>query len=578
MRLRVFSLIIFASLLFVIGGLFYTQIGMHERYKIMSEENRLKIVPLMAPRGSIFDSSGNALVKDVLSFNVAVIYSRIKDKDQGADMLSEVLGISSEEAIASIKRARRQPFTPYVVASDIGIEKAVHIEEAVGDYPGLLLDVIAKRDYSDGKIAANVLGYLGLINRSEFERLKHYGYSLNDVVGRDGIEKQYDEYLRGTHGGMQVEVDNRGRQVDILGYKEPARGRDVHLTINKDLQEYCYELLEGKKGAIVAMDPVTGEVLAMVSAPSYDPGIFADDKRAAERSEVLDNAEYPLMNRAIKGTYPPGSIFKPIVATGALEEGVVDENTSFYCEGFVRLGDTTFKCWRHGGHGSQSMREAIKNSCNVYFYNLGLKLGADNIAKYAGKFGVGSATGIDLPREATGNLPSPAWKREKIKEQWYRGETLNYVIGQGYLLVSPLQMARSISVFANGGFLVKPFIVSKVGGITVNTEEREDLHISPQTIEIIREGLRKCVNDPRGTGQKARIKNVVVSGKTGTAQTSKGINHGWFTGFAPYDDPKLTVVIFDEFGGKGGYYAAGTAREVFEKADELGLLARGDKQ
>lgn len=577
MRLRVFSLIIFLSVLFILSGLFYIQIGMHERYKVMSEENRLKIVPLMAPRGTIFDAEGRALVKDVLSFNVAVIYSRIKDKEQVSEMLSSVLGFSPEEISDAIKEARRQPFTPYVIASDIGMEKAVHIEEAGGEYPGLLLDVISKREYLEGKSAANILGYLGLINRAEFERLKHYGYRLNDMVGRDGIEKYYDDYLRGTHGGKQIEVDHRGRQVDTLGYREPTRGRDVYLTINKDLQEYCSSLLKGKKGCIIAMEPVSGEVLAIASAPSYDPEIFTDSKRSDERAEVLTDEEYPLMNRAISGVYPPGSVFKTVVATAALETGAVDEHTTFYCNGFVTLGDTTFRCWRKGGHGSQDMREAIKNSCNSYFYNLGLNLGVDNIAGYAKKFGIGQKTGIDLPQEAPGILPSAEWKRQNMHEQWYRGETLNYAIGQGYLLTSPMQLARSMSVFANGGFLVKPFIVSRVGGITVNKGKREDIEISPKTIEIIREGLRECVNHPRGTGQKAKLLDVIVSGKTGTAQTSKDINHGWFAGFAPYDDPKLTVVIFDEYGGKGGYYAAGTAQDVFKKADELGLLGRGDR-
>jgi penicillin-binding protein 2 len=572
MRTRIYAFILSVFFVLLICGLAYVQIYRHAKYKVMSEENRLKVIPLMAPRGSILDRNGKDMVKDVLSFDVSIIYSQLDSIEDLANMLGSTLEIPAEEVKTKIRKSRWRPYSPTVIVADIGIEKAIYLEEIAMDYPGLLIDVSAKRKYLKGKTGANVLGYLGLINRSEFDRLKHYGYRMNDLVGRGGVEKAYDDYLRGAHGGKQVEVDHRGREIMVLGFKEPVPGKDLYLTIDLELQEYCDELLEDKRGAILAMDPDTGAVLAMASAPSYDPEIFIDSKKRAEVADVLKDKKYPLLNRAVAGAYPPGSVFKAIVATAGLETGVVTLHTPFDCMGSIRLGRRTFHCWRKGGHGTQVLQEAIKNSCNVYFWRLGNLLGVDNIAEYAGMFGVGTRTGIDLPGEVPGLLPSREWKKKEYKESWYKGETMNYSVGQGYVLCSPLQICRIMAVFANGGYLVRPYIAESVEGVSLNKPERVRLDISEEAIEHVREGLRKVVNDSRGTGMKARQDDVVVAGKTGTAQTSRGKNHGWFAGFAPFEEPRLTVVVFDEYGGKGGYYAAGTAGKVFHKANELGLL------
>ncbi len=572
MRTKTLSFIFVFCLGFLLLGLFFTQVIRHERYRVMSEENRLKIIPLMAPRGSIYDRNGKALVKDVLSFDVAVIYSRIKDKTALADMLSSELEIPAETITREIGKARRQPFTPTVVASNVGIGKAIQLEELSADYPGLHLDVSARREYLRGETASNVLGYLGMINRSEFDRLKHYGYSIRDLVGRAGLERTYDNYLRGRHGGKQVEVDHRGREMTTLGLKEPSSGRDVRLTLDLELQEYCDGLLKNKKGAILAMDPDTGAMIAMSSAPGYDPGVFVDRARSVETVELLNDNEYPLVNRAITGVYPPGSVFKVVVASGAVETAKAGEHTTFACSGVFTLGRATFHCWREGGHGLLALKDAIKNSCNVYFFQLGLLLGADGIAEFARRFGFGSHTGIDLPGEAPGTVPDPEWKEERFNDKWYKGDTVNYSIGQGYMLCTPIQVARMMAVFANDGFIVRPYIVNRIGSLDTVSGEKIEVDISGDTLKTVKEGMWRVVNSPRGTGMKARLRNVEVAGKTGTAQTSRGKNHGWFAGFAPYDDPKLVVVIFDEYGGKGGYYAAQTAGKVFKKADELGLL------
>lgn len=568
--LAIFWIVCLVALL---AGLFHLQILMHERYSIMSEDNRLKLMPLMAPRGTVFDRNGVPIAKDTLSFDVSIVYRHIKDKDEVANGLSSILGIPDQEIKEKINAARYQPYKPVRIASDVGLESAVQVEEAVADYPGVVLEVSSKREYIYGNAAANVMGYLGRINRSEFERLKPYGYRVDDLVGRDGIEKYYDEYLRGRHGGKQVEVDHRGREVRVLGLKEPSAGKDLYLTLDIELQRYCDSLLEGKKGAIIALDPATGRILAMSSAPAYDPGIFVDSQRSqAVVSEILIDKDYPLMNRAISGAYPPGSVFKIVIATAGLEEGVITVDTAFTCTGAMTLGKRDFHCWREGGHGVQTIVEALKNSCNVFFWRLGLGLEVERIAKYAGRFGAGARTGIDLPGESKGVLPTEEWKQQRFNEKWYRGETMNYSVGQGYLVCTPIQVARMMAVFANGGYLVRPHVVSEVGGIPLNTEGKEDLGISESTYSLVREGLKKVVNDRYGTGMKAKQKDFIVSGKTGTAQTSRGMSHGWFAGFAPFDEPKMVVLVFDEYGGRGGYYAAGTAGKVFEKAKDLGML------
>lgn len=572
MREKVYSLILVFCLSVVFLGLVYTQLWMSERYREMSEGNRLKVVPLVAPRGTIYDSTGEDMVKDVLSFNVSVIYSRIEKMDSLVDVLSFTLDLPAEEVADKIKKSRRSPYTPYNIISDVGIEKAIHIEEVSVDHPGLSLEVTSKREYLHGGVASSVLGYLGLINRSEFERLRPYGFRMNDSIGRSGVEKEYDNYLRGRHGGKQVEVDHRGREVMVLGLKEPAPGKSVQLTVNLQLQKFCDELLEDKRGSIIAMNPSTGAIVAMASAPAYDPNIFVDRKRNDEAVAVLKDEEYPLLNRAISGAYPPGSVFKVVVALASLDTGTTAPSTVFGCVGKFILGGRAFHCWKEYGHGEQALTDAIKNSCNVYFWRMGLLVGVDNIADYAARFGIGSETGIDLPGEVSGILPSAGWKKKNLKERWYRGETLNYAVGQGYMLCTPLQITRMISVFANGGYLVRPYIVEKIGDIPLAPSEKVKLDISRSNLDVVRRGMRKVVNDKRGTGMKARQKGVIVAGKTGTAQTSKRKSHGWFGGFAPFNDAKLTVVVFDEYGGKGGYYAAETAGKVFHKAKELGLL------
>ncbi|MFH1836486.1 MAG: penicillin-binding protein 2 [Candidatus Omnitrophota bacterium] len=572
MRVKVFSLIIGSFIISLLAGLGYVQIVQHEKYRLMSEENRLKLAPLMAPRGTISDRRGRPIAKDLLSFSVFVIYSRVKDEEALTEIVSSVTEKSKEEIRSRMKEAKKNPYVPINIIQGIDIKKAISMEELRGSHPGLLVEVSSEREYLYGKTASSLLGHIGDINRNELDKLRSYGYRIDDRMGRSGIEKFYDDYLRGRNGGKQIEVDHVGREVNVLSFKEPVPGKDLELTIDIGLQQFCDELLEEKKGAIVVMDPATGEIIAMSSAPAYDPNVFIDQFRDDEVRAILTSEDYPLINRAITGVYPPGSVFKTVIAAGALEKNIILPDQEFLCSGKFNLGKTVFHCWRTNGHGPVALTDAIKGSCNVYFFNVGLACGADIISEYSEKMGFGKRTGIDLPGERAGTVPSPAWKKKKFKEAWYKGDTVNFSIGQGYLLCSPIQIACMVSVFANKGYLPKPYLVKKIEGIEINSPKMEYLGFSDRTIDKVREGMEKAVNDKRGTGIKAKLEEISVAGKTGTAQTSRGKSHGWFMGFAPFENAKLSVVVFDEYGGKGGYYAAETAGKVFKRAIELGIL------
>nr|HPN73582.1 penicillin-binding transpeptidase domain-containing protein [Candidatus Omnitrophota bacterium] len=338
------------------------------------------------------------------------------------------------------------------------------------------------------------------------------------------------------------------------------------------LQDFCDSLLEGRAGAIVVMSPETGEIYALSSAPNYDPNIFVNPSRGREVSGVLKDRGHPLLNRAVSGVYPLGSVFKLVMATAGIETGVISPNTHFNCSGSISSGGRVFHCWNKDGHGEIDVKDAIKVSCNVFFWRIGLLLGPDRIASYASKMGMGSLTGVDLPFEAAGTLPSESWKKKTMKDEWYTGETMNYSVGQGYFLCTPIQTARMVSVLANGGYLVRPYIVEEIDGVSVARKEKIPLGISGKTMDTVREGMRRSVNESRGTGVKARQKDFVVAGKTGTAQTSRDEDHAWFAGFGPFDRPKLTVVVFAEYGGKGGYFSAETAGKIFSKAKEMGII------
>jgi len=574
MREKIFSSAITVFFAFLLIGLFYAQIIKGNYYRELSEQNRIVAIPLEAPRGKIYDRNGKILVDNRISFNVTIIYNDVKNIGTLENLLLKTIRAAKLELSSGILKAKARPFVLTDILKDVGRTNAVVLEQYRVDYPGLFVTTEPKRGYPYGVVASSVVGYLGEIGEDALYRYKAYGYKVMDLLGQSGLEKEYDSYLKGVRGGMQAEIDSLGRQRGVLHIKEPIPGKDLHLTIDRELQKYCDELIDDKRGSVICMNPNTGEMLALISKPNFDPSIFIKAGKKTEVLNLLKNKkhDYPLLNRAISCAYPPGSIFKVVVMSAALQAGKAMPETTFNCVGFFKFAKRTFRCWKEEGHGSQAMEEALKHSCNVYFYQLGLRTGVDAISLYANKMGYGSPTGIDLPGEISGLVPSVDWKKLTKKESWYPGDTINYSIGQGYLLVTPIQITCMMSAISNGGYLVRPYLVERIGEIKVGEIKKNPIGVSDKNIKTVMNGLKKVVNDRRGTGMKARIKGITVAGKTGTAENPKGKAHGWFCGFAPFEDPKICVSVFIEFGGKGGVEASVYARKVIEKAKELGLL------
>ncbi|MFH1190206.1 MAG: penicillin-binding protein 2 [Candidatus Omnitrophota bacterium] len=573
MRDRV--LITTLSMLFalVIAGLFYNQIFMSAYYSKLARNNSIRVIPISGPRGNIFDRAGRPVVTNRLSFDAAIVFQQIGDRRKLMNLLSSSLGLSGPQIMNAFEKAGKRPYEPVTIAEDIDKGKAIALEESGFDVSGLVIETKSKRNYLYKHFGSHIFGYLSEITDNELEALKDYGYRLGDLIGRSGLEKYYENYLRGIDGGTQVEVDSRGQQTRTLGLKEPQSGRDLQLTIDMPLQAACDKLLGDHKGAIAVMDPRNGEILVLASHPSFDPNIFVTHGTSKERLRLLnDRVGRPMSNKAISGTYPPGSVYKIVTAGAGLEQKKITPHTRFFCPGSYTLGRTRFDCWKDGGHGSQNVVEGIKNSCNVFFYNTARALGVDRMEAYAKLFGYGRETGIDLPDEVKGIAPGRDWKRSQKKGVWYEGETINYAIGQGYLSVTPIQVLCMISAIANKGNLVRPHLVRRAGADRIPVQKPKNMGLKDETIREIRKGLFEAVNNESGTAKRSKPSGTIAAGKTGTAQNPFGRTHAWFCGFAPYDDPKLCVVVFLEHGGKGGLEPAEIARGIFEEAKAGGYL------
>jgi penicillin-binding protein 2 len=574
MREKMLCSVIYTVFALLILGLVYTQIVRFGYYSGLSKNNSIRILPIDGPRGKIFDRNGELLVTNRLSFDIAVIYRELKNKEELIRLLTDSLAIPPQRIRMALKGASLRPYAPVTVVEDVDKNKAIALEEASFNMRGLLVNTRSKRHYLYDNTASHVFGYLSEITERELENLDEYGYRRGSLVGRAGLELRYDRYLAGSDGGMQVEVDNRGAQTRVLGVKEPSSGKDLYLALDLRLQKTCDRLLGGRKGAVIVMDPKNGEILALASHPSFDPNIFVMPGSSAERTSLLrDLKSHPLVNRAISGLYPPGSVFKIVVACAALETGRITNGTAFSCDGSYRLGRAVFSCWKESGHGSQDLKVGLTNSCNVFFYNTGRAAGPDAIEAFAKLFGYGRRTGIDLPDEAKGLVPGRLWKRINVKDGWYEGDTLNYAIGQGYLLVTPIQVLEMISVIANNGYAARPRIVTRIGpDVVADQKRRHNIGISKGVLRSVREGLFSVVNSEHGTGRRARIEGAAIAGKTGTAQNPAGATHAWFSGFAPCDDPRICLVVFVEHGGKGGIESADIAKGIFEEAKKAGYI------
>lgn len=534
------------------AALVFFQIIMGDSYVRLASQNRLRILRLIPPRGIISDINGAPLAANVRTFNLSA-YPIDLQKDENRKTITQLLnryGIPMDGATldAAVEKQYSAPYRAITLASNLTLAQVAELVTDK-DFKGLLsLHPVWKRTYPAGEFTAHVVGHVGEITKDELDLLRDEGYRGGDITGKNGIEAAYEDRLQGKPGEEVIEVDSRGRKLRDIGYTESSRGRDVRLTIDLTAQRYAAELLGKYRGAIVAVNVNDGSVRCLYSAPSYDPNPLTWGISNEEWAALIDSKERPMMNRAISGAYPPASTFKVVTASSVLENKIVDTGTVIRCPGYFELGNRRFRCWRRAGHGNENVIKAIKDSCDVYFYQAATWLGIDKLIATAAKFGVGTKTGIDITGESAGTLAGPEWKKKRIKERWYGGDTVNYSIGQGYVLMTPLQVACAYAAIANGGRLYTPKLND------AKPAASRGLGITDKTLKILQQGLVEVTGS--GTGRLASQFGVPVAGKTGTAQNPHGDDHAWFAGYAPVKEPAYAVVAIVE-AGKAGSSVAG---------------------
>ncbi|MBD3413756.1 MAG: penicillin-binding protein 2 [Candidatus Aminicenantes bacterium] len=555
----------------------------HQKYWKKSEANRIRRLPISPQRGLVLDREGNILAKNIASFKVSIIREKCEDLQESCQRISQLLDMDVKKIEKRIEKFKSfQLFRPIVIKDNLSDKEVAVIESRKSDFPEILLQTESKRMYPLETLAAHVLGYLQEISPSELKSEKQKGYEIGDLIGKKGIEKEYEDLLSGEKGMALEVVDSEGRVIRQFNQKQSKNGENIRLTLDLDMQKQMEIILEGREGAGVVLNAKTGEVLAMASYPNFDPNKFITRFTPEQWMELIQDPDFPLENRAIRGLYSPGSLFKPLVAMGALDSNIISDRSSFVCQGTTYIYRHPFSCWYEPGHGRVNLYTGIKNSCNIYFYNVGKNLGIRRIADTARVFGFGSPTEIDLPGEKRGLVPDPEWKQTARGEPWYPGETIPVSIGQGPLLVTPLQVAVYISVIANRGKKVIPhlFLSGSFSEESGPREEKSVLTDIPRDFrhsdfEKVITGMWMAVNE-QGTARAAQVKEFDVCGKTGSTQVvsseterkmeergKKIETHSWFTGFAPRNDPEVIVAIIIEYGGMGGSTAAPQAKKLF---------------
>lgn len=577
--LRGFIIFIFAIILF--RG-WHMQIIKGTHYKRLAENNRVRTVILPPLRGVVYDRNGEVLAKNVPSFNLGLVLADINDLNKTITRIAPVINLSPDDIKEKINSSKYyDPFSPVIIKENISIREVAIIESNRWNLQGVVIVVEGRREYPNKEFAAHLIGYVGEISQEQLKEDEYISEPMGRIIGQNGIEKFYDGVLRGKVGRKNIEVDAAGRERRLLNITEPVSGDNIVLSIDFQIQKIAEEALAGRRGAIVAMDTETGEILALVSHPAFDPNILSKRLSSKVWQQIVSNPSHPLNNRAIQGIYPPGSVFKIVMAYGGLEGGYIDQDNKISCIGRMQFGNRLFRDWKSEGHGVVSLHKAVSESCDVYFYQLGNRMEIDNIARYANLFGLGETTGIDLPSEKKGLVPSTEWKLANRKERWYAGETLSVSIGQGYLSVTPLQQAVMLNAIANSGLIVRPRVLKSV----ISDKDKKTFEFPPveagsipineSMLTTIKNALRGVVHDNGGTGWAARSTVVDIAGKTGTAQVVgrrlQGIeswmynDHAWFVAFAPVNKPKITVAVLVEHGGHGGSAAAPIAKRIIEE-------------
>lgn len=564
------------ALFFLLGlRLFSLQVMKEEHYLRLSEENRIRIVPIEPPRGLIYDRNGVLLVDNYPSYTVSVLPHELANIDATLRRLSAVIGFDGSEVLKR-KGRRGLNFGPIKIRRDVSFDIVSYIEENRLDLPGVLCQVEPKRHYIYGGTASHILGYTGEISEEELRKFHGRGYLCGWAIGKDGIERSYEEDLKGYNGFKYLEVNARGWEVGLLPGKDPLRptpGKNLYLTIDIRLQQIAEAAFqEGWIGSLVALNPQTGEILALVSKPEFDPNLFCSVLSPEDWANLYSDPRHPLLNRAIGSSYPPGSTLKVLTAVAGLETGVIDQISRFKpCTGEMKFGNRLFRCWVPEGHGSLDMRGAIAHSCDIFFYQLGRSIGLDNWAKYAKAFGFGKATGVDLKGEESGLVPNSKYYDKKYgKKMWSPNLVVNLAVGQGEVLVTPLQLALFAGIIGTEGRWCRPHVVKGIELPETDTMMEKNIvvgrgpEVSKEVFKALKRAMMDVVNGQGGTGKGAAIDGVTVAGKTGTAQNPHGEDHAWFMCFAPADDPAIALAVVVENGGKGGSVAAPMAKRIVQ--------------
>ncbi len=589
-RLTGVVFLVLAFFLILIARLVYLQVIEGDEFRRLSENNCIRLQNIDPSRGLIFDCNGKLLVDNRPAFDLSIILKDAKPVEHTIEMLSQYINVPATELMSKIiRKTGASSYAPILLKQDIGRDTLAAIEVHKYNLPGIVVSVKPRRHYIYKQSAAHLIGYLGEISSDELKSEKFFCNKAGDYIGKFGVEKKYESLLRGKRGGRQVEVNAAGQVVRVLRTVKAFPGHNIYLSIDSLLQQKAEELLEGLAGTIIAMEPATGQILAMASSPAFDQNAFVNGMSHKQWDSLISNPFRPMENKAINAEYPPASLYKIVTAIAGLEEGIIDENTLFHCPGYYKCGNRVFRCWEKRGHGKVDVVKALSESCDVFFYQVGQKLGVDKLAWYARACGLGSPTGINLDYEAKGLIPTADWKRSRTGIGWQLGETLSVAIGQSYNLVTPLQMMTLISGIANGGIRHQPLIIGKVEtaeGEIVSENNRKvtgKLPASQRTIDIVKKGLWDAVNKRKGTAWiAAHIDDVDISGKTGTAQLvgRKGGDesaykdkihkfdhlkpHAWFVAYAPSKEPQIAVTVIVEHGEHGSSAAAPLSRELIK--------------
>ena len=560
-------MMLFLSLV-MLGGigsrLFYLQLVEGDRNLELAEENRILLLPRRPARGTIFDRKGKILAGSRLSHSVSIwpIALPAEQRDQVVNRLAQLLDIPTEEIQQRIEAAGYESTQSIAIARGLSPAQTTALAEYAPELPGVRVEAEAIRSYPNGDLAAHVIGYTGEINEEEFDQMDSdgQGYRLGDIIGKMGSEKSFESMLRGVWGGQQVEVDSAGNVLSILGEKPPESGQNIHLTLDLELQKAAEKALGDTIGAIVAMDPNDGAILAMVSRPTFDPNIFSTRITQAQW-EQLNSRGNPFLNRALQA-YPPASTFKIITTTAAIESGAFPANTVLPTYPNINAGGILFWDWNNAGFGPLGFAGALQWSSDTFYYQVGMRMGHEPLIEWMRRYGLGEKTGIELvTEEAPGLVPDEAWKQEVIEEPWYLGDTINMTIGQGYMQVTPLQTAVMFAIAANGGYRVTPHLLQDGAE---SKQWKESLDMRPETLRVIQDGLRKVITS--GTATSLNVPTLPTpAGKTGTAEAPPFESHTWFGAYAPFENPEILVVTFGEHsGGGGGSFAAPMAKQVLE--------------